>query len=399
MPRKCAAQVRRSSILAATGMNAIGRRSINTSRLSTTILSKSFVRKPFVKLLEQTSPRDQLLTRFLWSRSTHPPAENMSPRTSIEEFQVLVKRSYRIVALCGAGLSASSGLPTFRGSGGMWRNHEPESLATPEAFKRDPALVWLFYAWRRHLCLNAEPNNGHYALAELARKKPNFLCLTQNVDGKLQSTFPSPPVPSVGPSRVELHSFTSGLSTRAGHPASQLRTLHGSILDLKCSGDRCAYVDKDNRSDPLCPALQAASAVDTAPGDQSGKMPLLDPAVPVPKIDVKDLPHCPNCKTHLLRPGVVWFGEALDSEMLAETAAWIEQGPVDLMLVVGTAAVVWPAAGYVEDLRKKGAVVAVINPDPDAAAGLEPEDFFFQGDAAETLPHLFAKVKDFQMPS
>lgn len=117
-----------------------------------------------------------------------------SPRTSIEEFQVLVKWSYRVVALCGAGLSASSGLPTFRGAGGMWRNHVSVSLATPEAFKRDPALVWLFYAWRRHMCLKAEPNNGHYALAELARKKPNFLCLTQNVDGELH--YPLPPLPS-----------------------------------------------------------------------------------------------------------------------------------------------------------------------------------------------------------
>lgn len=296
----------------------------------------------------------------------------MAPRTSIEDFQVLVKSSNRILALCGAGLSASSGLPTFRGTGGLWRNHEPTSLATPEAFARDPALVWLFYAWRRHMCLKAEPNPGHYALAELAKKKDNFLCLTQNVDG---------------------------LSTRAGHPASQLRLLHGSILDIKCSWKRCAYIDRNNLSDPLCPALQAASAVDTAPGDQSGKMPLLDPSIPVPDIDVKDLPHCPSCKTHLLRPGVVWFGEPLDNEMLAGADEWINSGPVDLMLVVGTAAVVWPAAGYVEEARRNGAVVAVINPDPDAGGGLGPKDFFFQGDAAEVLPRLFAKVEGFQLPS
>lgn len=128
-------------------------------------------------------------------------------------------------------------------------------------------------------------------------------------------------------------------------------------------------------------------------------MPLLDPAVPVPKIDVKELPHCPSCRTHLLRPDIVWFGEALNSKMMDETQEWINQGPVDLILVVGTAAVVWPAAGYVEGLRRKGAVVAVINPDPNAAAGLEPEDFFFQGDAAEILPKLFAKVKGFRLPS
>ncbi|ROV98030.1 hypothetical protein VMCG_06977 [Cytospora schulzeri] len=296
----------------------------------------------------------------------------MSPRTSIEEFQILIKWSYRVLALCGAGLSAASGLPTFRGAGGLWRNHVSTSLATPEAFKRDPALVWLFYAWRRHICLEAEPNPGHYALAELARKKPNFLCLTQNVDG---------------------------LSTRAGHPASQLRLLHGSILDLKCSWERCAYAERDNLSDPLCPALEAASTVNAAPGDPPGKMPLLDPAVPVPDINVEDLPHCPSCRSHLLRPGIVWFGEPLDKEMLAETDEWINLGPVDLMLVIGTAAEVWPAAGYVEEVRRKGAIVAVINPDPEAACALEPEDFFFQGDAAEILPKLFAKVKGFRLPS
>ena len=108
----------------------------------------------------------------------------MAPRSSISEFQELVGSSTRILALCGAGLSAASGLPTFRGAGGLWRNHEATSLASPDAFRDDPALVWLFYAWRRHMALKAKPNRAHYALAELARKKEDFLCLTQNVDGK-----------------------------------------------------------------------------------------------------------------------------------------------------------------------------------------------------------------------
>lgn len=105
------------------------------------------------------------------------------PSTSVEEFQKLLQSSNRILALCGAGLSVASGLPTFRGTGGLWRNHEPTSLATPDAFRKDPALVWLFYAWRRHMALKAQPNAGHAALAQLAKKKDNFLCLTQNVDG------------------------------------------------------------------------------------------------------------------------------------------------------------------------------------------------------------------------
>lgn len=105
--------------------------------------------------------------------------------TSISDFQALLSSSTRILALCGAGLSASSGLDTFRGAGGMWRNHDAMSLATPEAFRKDPGLVWLFYSYRRHKALEAKPNKAHSALAELARRKEGFVCLTQNVDGEL----------------------------------------------------------------------------------------------------------------------------------------------------------------------------------------------------------------------
>ncbi|XXH04331.1 hypothetical protein Hte_010745 [Hypoxylon texense] len=284
----------------------------------------------------------------------------MAPRTSVDEFKELVNSGNRILALCGAGLSAASGLPTFRGAGGLWRNHQATSLATPDAFEADPSLVWLFYAWRRHMALKAQPNRGHYALAELAKKKDNFLCLTQNVDG---------------------------LSPRAGHPESKLRLLHGSLLDNKCFNE-CGYVDRNNMSDPVCPAL--APAAEDYPPDQT--LPLLDPAVPIPPINVADLPHCPNCKKGLLRPGVVWFGEPLDELMLMEVDNWIMRGPVDIMLVIGTAATVYPAAGYTRKAQRRGAVVAVINPDPGSAAGLSQNDFFFQGDASEILPQLFEGV-------
>ncbi|OTB11853.1 hypothetical protein K445DRAFT_358295 [Daldinia sp. EC12] len=285
----------------------------------------------------------------------------MPPRTSIEDFRELLKSSNRVLALCGAGLSAASGLPTFRGAGGLWRNHEPTSLATPTAFMRDPALVWLFYAWRRHMALKANPNRGHYALAELAKKKDDFLCLTQNVDG---------------------------LSPRAGHPEAKLKLLHGSILDNKCFNDNCDYIDRNNLSDPVCPAL-APAAEDYPPGQT---IPLLDPYVPAPSIKVEDLPHCPQCKTGLLRPGVVWFNEPLDKQMLADINNWILQGPIDIMLVVGTAAVVFPAAGYTQQAIDQGAIVAVVNPDPESREGLIDEDFFFQGDASELLPKLFEGV-------
>lgn len=102
----------------------------------------------------------------------------------MQEFNDVLKSSKRVLALCGAGLSAASGLDTFRGAGGMWRNHQATTLATPGAFERDPGLVWLFYSMRRHRALQAKPNPGHYALVELSKKMPDFITLTQNVDGK-----------------------------------------------------------------------------------------------------------------------------------------------------------------------------------------------------------------------
>ena len=104
-------------------------------------------------------------------------------QADLESFQTHLQSSQRILALCGAGLSASSGLPTFRGAGGFWRKHDATQLATPTAFESNPGLVWQFYSYRRHMALNVAPNAAHYALAELARKKSGFLTLTQNVDG------------------------------------------------------------------------------------------------------------------------------------------------------------------------------------------------------------------------
>jgi NAD-dependent SIR2 family protein deacetylase len=105
--------------------------------------------------------------------------------SDVAAFHAVLRRAKRILAVCGAGLSASSGLPTFRGAGGLWRNYESTSLATPQAFARDPGLVWLFYGYRRHMALGVSPNDGHRALAKLADKQPGFLCLTQNVDSEL----------------------------------------------------------------------------------------------------------------------------------------------------------------------------------------------------------------------
>ncbi len=88
-----------------------------------------------------------------------------------------------VAALTGAGISAESGIPTFRGAGGLWRQYRAEDLATPEAFARDPKLVWEWYDWRRVLIARAGPNAGHRALAEMERRVPEFTLITQNVDG------------------------------------------------------------------------------------------------------------------------------------------------------------------------------------------------------------------------
>ena len=102
----------------------------------------------------------------------------------VDAFKKHLRYSDPILALCGAGLSASSGLPTFRGAGGLWRQFSATGLATPQAFSQDPGLVWQFYSYRRHMALQVSPNPAHYALAELARRKRRFVTLSQNVDGK-----------------------------------------------------------------------------------------------------------------------------------------------------------------------------------------------------------------------
>ncbi|KAL8866864.1 MAG: hypothetical protein Q9174_006033 [Haloplaca sp. 1 TL-2023] len=309
-----------------------------------------------------------------------------------ESFTRHLQKSYRILALCGAGLSASSGLPTFRGAGGLWRNHDAVSLATPEAFDEDPALVWRFYSFRRHMALNAKPNPAHYALAELARRRSEFITLTQNVDG---------------------------LSPRANHPRSQLHLLHGSLFDVKCTTFDCNYLEKDNFTDPIVPALvipkessdPLPSATDKTGADASTSMAaamkgsqadknekeadISNAAVPVPEIAVDDLPKCPECKTGMLRPGVVWFGEALPGDTMNAVDKFVhaEGAKIDLMLVIGTSAKVYPAAGYTHTARAQGARVAVFNMDEeDGRKGLTTRDWFFHGDAGVILPDLLKPI-------
>lgn len=131
----------------------------------------------------------------------------------------------------------------------------------------------------------------------------------------------------------------------------------------------------------------------TSAGQQSGltnDVDISDTSNPIPELTADDLPKCPKCNG-LLRPGVVWFGEALPTDTIDYVDKWIESEPVDLMLVIGTSSRVWPAAGYVDTARDNGARVAVINLDPNDA-GLVDGDWFFQGDASVILPEILKPV-------
>ncbi|KAL9101509.1 MAG: hypothetical protein Q9163_003235 [Psora crenata] len=300
--------------------------------------------------------------------------------SDLESFSAHLRSSKRILALCGAGLSAASGLPTFRGAGGLWRSYEAVQLATPQAFRQNLVLVWQFYSYRRHMALQAKPNPAHYALAEFGRRKKGFLTLTQNVDG---------------------------LSPRAGHPESNILYLHGSLFDIRCMN--CDYKESNNFTDPIVPALAlpkgaaqprplgtatsgeaATESLSRAMGGAHGELDISDDRVEMPEINVKDLPQCPKCGDGLLRPGVVWFNEMLPEDVLATVDCFIEESSkIDLIMVIGTSAQVWPAAGYVDEAREKGARVAVINMDrEDIPGGLNKGDWFFQGDASVIVPAL-----------
>jgi NAD+-dependent protein deacetylase sirtuin 5 len=303
--------------------------------------------------------------------------------TDVSSFVSHLQNSKRIVALLGAGLSASSGLPTFRGAGGYWRTHDATVLATPDAFRIDPGLVWQFYSYRRHMALNAKPNKAHLALAELARRNPEFITLSQNVDG---------------------------LSPRAGHPAGQLKLLHGSLFDIKCWEEHnCGYFKHNDFTDPIVPALtipedhgaardflgkaKKEAVVDTPKHALIRGADIAHISVPIPAIPKEELPQCPSCKKNLLRPGVVWFGESLPDDVLGDVDKYFnEPKRIDLMLVIGTSSKVFPAAAYSEIARTKGARVAVINMDQSDAKNLGVRDWFFGGDAAVIVPDILKSV-------
>jgi len=224
----------------------------------------------------------------------------------------------RIVLLSGAGMSAESGVPTFRDAQtGMWANFRPEDLATERAFRARPAVVWEWYQSRRAMIAQVQPNAGHAAVADFQRRYPGRLTVvTQNVDG---------------------------LHQRAGSPG--VLALHGNIADDRWLDAQRSCCD---------PATLRAGAP----------------------------PACAVCG-NLRRPAVVWFGEMLPMRALeaAEEAA----DACDLMLVVGTSGVVYPAAGLARRTRGK---VVVVNPQVSELDDVA--DAVLRGQAAVLLPQLLA---------
>lgn len=301
------------------------------------------------------------------------------------EFQDQLLKSKKIVALVGAGLSVSSGLPTFRGSQGLWKNYNQIDLATPDAFYVDPGLVWQFYSWRRFEALKASPNRGHLALSKLSKMSKNCKLENDEVE-KLDIEY------------VTITQNVDSLLTRSGHCKQNLYELHGSLFDLRCTSFVCNYVEHNNFKHPLTSALKDCEyEYDSRPRKRKNddivkdeELILSPQFTPVKELDESDLPQCPICKDgSILRPGVVWFGESLPLRIIDKIDNYIELGtPVDLILVIGTSGTVYPANSYVDRIKLKGGKVAVFNTDiePDILQGKVKNTWGFKGDAAEILP-------------
>lgn len=220
----------------------------------------------------------------------------------IQKVADLLHNSRHLVILTGAGVSKESGVPTFRDAmDGLWARFDPQQLATASAFKENPKLVWDWYEYRRGMVRDAKPNPGHVALAELEKRLPNVIVITQNVD--------------------DLHEQAGSIN---------VVHLHGKIAQTKCFYN--------------CQGDPTLVDVSTLTWDkESGP------------------PPCPHCG-RWLRPDVVWFGEILPAEAL--DAAHTASALCDVMMVVGTSGLVNPAASFPLYARSRGAQIIEVNPQP-----------------------------------
>ena len=238
---------------------------------------------------------------------------------SIVKIREKISQTRSVAVLTGAGISADSGVPTFRGTDGLWKNFRPEELASPDAFERDPKLVWEWYNWRRELLSTKKPNVAHEALAKLESQIKDFWLITQNVDG---------------------------LHRAAG--STNLSEIHGNIWKVRCI--KCGTV-QSNRE------------------------------VPIPI-----LPECQSCDG-LVRPHIVWFGESLAQEDL--DASFNALRNCEILIIIGTSGVVYPAASFAPIAKEHGAFVVEMNLDPTPQSDLV--DVSFQGRAKDLVPLLLPR--------
>ncbi len=237
---------------------------------------------------------------------------------AIERAAAALKRARKVAAITGAGISAESGVPTFRGPRSLWRSFRPEDLATPRAFARNPALVWEWYRWRRSVIAGVRPNAGHAVLARFEDRFDAFTLLTQNVDG---------------------------LHREAG--SREIVELHGNIWRARCSRNPEHVVDQH--------------------GDSAAQ----------------GIPLCAACGAQM-RPDVVWFGEPLDVAAMDRAGRAVRA--CDVLLVVGTSAVVYPVAGLPALARRGQATIVEVNVDDTP---LTPDvDVALRGPSGVVLPEL-----------
>lgn len=246
----------------------------------------------------------------------------MPPCPIPAELVELLATARHVMVLTGAGVSAESGVPTFREAlTGLWQRFRPEQLATVEAFRDDPQTVWSWYEWRRDLVSRAAPNAGHVALAELATLVPRLTLVTQNVDG---------------------------LHRRAG--SDRLMEFHGNLFENHC----------------LACGLPAAGVARPCPAP----------------------PRCTACG-ELVRPGVVWFGEAIPATLLRSALEAAED--CELFLSVGTSAMVQPAAGLAQRAMQSGATVVEVNPQPTELSTFA--EYVLRANSGIALPALVAALR------
>ncbi|KAF9076405.1 DHS-like NAD/FAD-binding domain-containing protein [Rhodocollybia butyracea] len=276
---------------------------------------------------------------------------------NMHKFSKVLGSAKNIIVVAGAGLSAASGIPTFRGKGGMWRKYDAISLATPEAFKENPSLVWQFYNYRRESALKVKPNAAHAAIARFSLPSirqsiapdSKFTLITQNVDG-------------LSPLALE---DALSKSTDAADKAAQKSVIemHGRLFDVQCT--ECNHVEF-NRSSPICKGLEGT--------EQLVEKNAMDPEIPF-----SSLPRCSSCGV-LARPGVVWFGESIPHlEVIEDIVA-----EADLCIVVGTSSTVQPAASFADEVQEQGGKVAVFN--LERSEGDSNADFLFIGPCEDLLP-------------